>query len=72
MKKTYLLIKEKALLNEFESVFSTAWDIAQDILYYIEDAYDGDRNEFLSNALHNVDYCTVAKALQAIFNFSEN
>ena len=72
MKKTHLLIKEKALLNEFESVFSNAWDIAQEILYYIEDAYDGDRNEFLSNALHNVDYCTVAKALQAIFDFSEN
>ena len=72
MKKTHLLIKEKALLNEFESVFSNAWDIAQEILYYIEDAYDGDRNEFLSNALHNVDYCTVAKALKAIFDFSEN
>lgn len=72
MKETYLPIKARALLKEFESAFSNTWDTAQDILFYIEDAYDGDRNEFLSNALHNVDYCTVAKALQAIFDFSEN
>ena len=72
MKETYLPTKAKALLDEFDNAFQNAWDIAQEILYYIEDAYDGDRNEFLSNALHNVDYCTVAKALQAIFAFSEN
>ena len=72
MKETYLPIKARALLKEFESAFSNAWDIAQEILYYIEDAYDGDKNEFISNALHNVDYCTVAKALKAIFDFSEN
>ena len=72
MKKAYLPIKAKTLLNEFDNAFQNAWDIAQEILYYIEDVYDGDKNEFMSNALHNVDYCTVAKALKAIFDFSEN
>ena len=72
MEKAYLPIKAKTLLNEFDNAFENAWDIAQDILYYIEDNYDGDRNEFMSNALHNVDYCTVAKALKVIFDFSEN
>ena len=72
MKETYLPTKAKALLDEFESAFSNTWDAAQDILFYIEDAYDGDRSEFMENALRNSDYHTVAQALQAIFAFSEN
>ena len=72
MKETYLPTKAKALLDEFESAFTNAWDAAQDILFYIEDAYDGDRSEFMENALNNCDYHTVAQALQAIFAFSEN
>lgn len=72
MKETYLPTKAKALLDEFESAFSNTWDAAQDILYYIEDAYDGDRAEFMENALHNSDYSTIAKALKVIFDFSEN
>ena len=72
MSETYLSMKAKVLLEEFECAFSNAWDAAQCIQDYIHDVYDGDRSEFMNNALRDCDYCAIAKALQMLFGFSEN
>lgn len=72
MNEAYLPMKAKVLLEEFESAFSNAWDAAQCIQNYIHDVYDGDRSEFMDNALRDCDYYVIAKALQMFFGFSEN
>lgn len=72
MNESYLPIRAKVLLADFESAFSNTYDAAQDILNYIDDYYEGNRNDFLNEALHDCDYYTVAQALKVIFDFSEN
>ena len=64
-------IRARVLLEDFESAFEDAWNVAQDILIYIDEHYDGDRNAFIDEALHDCDYYTVASALKAVFGFSE-
>ena len=68
----YLNVESRKLLEEFESAFSDAWFAAQEILKYIDDEYNGDKERFLYEVAHNCDYFSAAKALKSIFDHSEN
>lgn len=71
MKEPILTARTRVLLEDFESAFSYAWDAAQDILIHIDSYYDGNKEMFLDDVAHSCDYFTTAKALKAIFDFSE-
>lgn len=65
-------VEARELLDEFESAYSEAWFAAQDILKYIDDEYDGDKERFLYEIAHCCDYYSTAEALKAVLEVSEN
>ena len=65
-------VEARELLEDFESAYSEAWFVAQDILKYIDDEYNGDRDRFLYEVANCCDYFSTAEALKAVLEVSEN
>ena len=65
-------VEARELLEEFESAYQDAWFVAQDILKYIDDEYNGDRERFLYEVANCCDYYSTAEALKAVLEVSEN
>ena len=72
MSEFYMEVEARELLEDFESAYQDAWFVAQDILKYIDNEYDGDRYRFLYEVAHCCDYFSAADALKAVFDISEN
>ena len=72
MSEFYMEVEARELLEDFESAYSEAWFVAQDILKYIDDEYNGDRDRFLYEVEHCCDYFSTAEALKAVLEVSEN
>ena len=68
----YMEVEARELLEEFESAYQDAWFVAQDILKYIDDEYNGDRERFLYEVANCCDYFSTAEALKAVLEVSEN
>ena len=71
MSEFYMQAEARELLEDFESAYSEAWIAAQDVLAYIEEEYDGDRERFLYEVAHNCDYFSASEALRIVFDHSE-
>ena len=71
MNEFYMQVEARELLEEFESAYSAAWFVAQDILKYIDDEYNGDRERFLYDVANCCDYYSSEEALKSIFEVSE-
>ena len=65
-------VEARELLEEFESAYQDAWFVAQDILKYIDDEYNGDRERVLYEVANCCDYFSTAGALKAVLEVSEN
>ena len=72
MNEFYMQVEARELLEDFESAYQDAWFVAQDILKYIDDEYNGDREQFLYDVAHSCDYFSTAEVLKAVFDISEN
>lgn len=64
----YLEVEARELLNAFESAYSTAWETAQDIEAFIEESYNGDTEQFLSDVARSCDYFSLAPILRQFFD----
>ena len=65
-------VEARELLDDFETAYQDAWFVAQDILKYIDDEYNGDRDRFLYEVANCCDYFSTAEALKAVLEVSEN
>ena len=65
-------VEARELLEKLECAYSEAWFVAQDILKYIDDEYNGDRERFLYEVANCCDYFSTAEALKAVLEVSEN
>ena len=65
-------VEARELLADFENAYQEAWFVAQDIVKYIDDEYNGDKERFLCDVANCCDYFSTAEALKAVFDISEN
>lgn len=68
----YMEVEARELLADFENAYQEAWFVAQDIVKYIDDEYNGDKERFLCDVANCCDYFSTAEALKAVFDISEN
>lgn len=64
----YLEAEARELLTAFESAYSMAWETAQEIESFVEDSYDGNMEQFLSDVAHTCDYFSMAPILRQFFD----
>ena len=68
----YMEVEARELLADFENAYQEAWFVAQDIVKYIDDEYNGDKERFLCDVANCCDYFSTSEALKAVFDISEN
>ena len=64
----YLEAEMQELLSTFDEAYTWTWNTAQDIELFIENSYDGDVEQFLSDVAHNCDYFSLAPILKQFFD----